>query len=264
MPHSYMKIKNLILFLSIGLIAISCNKDPNDLRVLNLEGEIIVSADQILTSNGPKFSYSLTTVNAQECATSDIEYTLIDQEGELNLILEDISQEEDCASGSGNPVESIPLNIVNGVTEIAISLRNIVKNAGRIETTELQHILKLDAPEGIVVGNTVVNRMPTDVLFGIVSGEDMTNPLFQNLMDSLSQFSIDVLPDGYYTSYFSINNQQAEIIDNWSGITDTHLDVYYRIEDKEAFEAFITQYKENYSDFGFILRDAANGEILFL
>ena len=77
----------------MGLMVISCHKDPNGLRILNLEGEFIISADQVFTDNGPKFSYRITSINDQDCNSSDILYTLIDQEGELNLILEDIDNE---------------------------------------------------------------------------------------------------------------------------------------------------------------------------
>ncbi len=64
-------------------MAISCHKDPNGVRILNLGGEFVISADQVLTDNGPRFSYRITTINDQDCNSSDIVYTLIDQEGEL-------------------------------------------------------------------------------------------------------------------------------------------------------------------------------------
>lgn len=257
-----MKIKNLIVFIIIGLIAISCNKDPNDVTILNLEGEFVISAGQVLTDNGPKFSYRVTTINDQDCNSSDILYTLIDQEGELNLILEDITHIDDCPTDAGQVEETIPLNIANGTTDIAISLRNVVKNTGTIETTELQYIMELDAPEGILLGNKIVNRIPSQVIFGYIydASQDQVDT---SLLDSLSSFSNRDLIDGYYTSYFSIKNQQAVLLD-YITTPPIHRDVYYHLEDKEAFLSFIEQYKSIHSNYGFNLRDAATGEIILL
>lgn len=261
-PSRYMKIKNLIVFTFIGLMAISCNKDPNDVRILNLEGEFVISADQELTDNGPKFGYRITTLNDQDCKSSDILYTLIDQEGELNLILEDITQIDDCPTEEGKVEETIPLNIANGTTDIAISLRNVVKNTGTIETTELQHTLELDTPEGILIGNKIVNRMPSQVVFGYIYDANQ-DPVDSSLLDSLSSFSNRVLIDGYYTSSFSIDNQQALFLDNIT-TPPIHNDVYYHLEDKESFLSFIEQYKSSHSNYFFNLRDAATGEVILL
>ena len=243
-------------------MAISCNKDPNDVRILNLEGEFVISADQVLTENGPRFSYRITTINDQDCKSSDILYTLIDQEGELNLILEDITQIDDCPTEEGQLEETIPLNIAIGTTDIAISLRNVVKNNGTIETTDLQHALHIDTPEGILVGNKIVNRMPSQVIFGYIYNTNQ-DPIDPSLLDSLSSFSNRDLIDGYYTSYFSIDNQQAVFFDYFT-TPPIHNDVYYHLEDKEAFLSFIEQYKGSHSNYVFNLRDAATGEIISL
>ncbi len=257
-----MKIKNLIVFIFLGLIASSCNKDPYDLTVLNLEGEFIIAADQVITNNGPKFSYRITTINDQDCKSSDIQYTLIDQEGVLNLILEDITQIEDCPSDQGQVVENIRLNIADGTNDIAISLRNIVKNTGTIKTTALQHILELDTPEGILVGNTVVNRMPSQVIFGYIFDANQ-NPVAPELLDQLSNFNTKSLINGYYTSYFSIENQNAVFADDIT-TPNVHSDVYYHIENKFEFIEFIENFKEEHPNYGFHFKDAANGDILFL
>ena len=262
MPRMYMKIKNFIVFIFLGLLATSCNKDPNDLRILNLEGEFLINADQVLTENGPRFSYRITTINEQDCKSSDIIYTLIDQEGELNLILEDISQLEDCPTDKGQVVETIPINIANGTSDIAISLRNVVKNTGTINTTELQYLMQLDTPEGILIGNLAVNRISSQVIFGYIFDANQ-EPVDTNLLDSLSNYSNGNLIDGYYTSYLSVDNQEPVLLDDIT-TPPVHTDIYFDIEDKEAFLSFIEQYKSDHSNYGFHLRDAATGEIILL
>jgi len=255
-----MKIINLIVFIFLGLMVISCHKDPNGLRILNLGGEFIISADQVFTDNGPKFSYRITTINDQDCNSSDILYTLIDQEGELNLILEDITQIDDCPTEEGQVEEIIPINIESGTTDIAISLKNVVKNTGTIETTALHYTLKIDTPEGILLGNNIVNRMPSQVIFGYIYDTNQ-DPVDTILLDSLSSYSNRYLIDGYYTSYFSIDNQQAVFFDYFN-TPPIHNDVYYHLENKEAFLSFIEQYKGSHSNYVFNLRDASTGEII--
>lgn len=259
-PDIYMKIKNLVLFLFLGLIVTSCNKDANDLRILNLEGEFLIGADQELTPNGPRFSYRISTINDQECKSSEIVYTLIDQEGELNLTLEDITQIEDCPTGKGQVVESIPLSIAEGITDIAISLSNVVKYTGTIETTPLHHIMKLPNPEGILIGNTIVNRIPPQVIFGSIYDINQ-DPISANLLQSLSNFSVKNIIDGYYTSNFSIENQLT-VINNDISTPPIHSDVSYYIEDKDAFKDFVNLYKEDHSNLIFQFIDAETGEQL--
>lgn len=257
-----MKIENLLLLIILGCLA-SCSKNASDLEVLNLEGEFVINADQRFTENGSAFSYYITTANDQECQSSEIVYRLLDVEGELNLILEDITQIENCPSDAGKVEAYIPVSIVEGKTDVSISLRNVVKNKGTLESTATQYKLDLPNSEGIIIGNSVVNKMPEDVLFGVVTGVNLQDPVMQNLLDSLDQFNQGSLTDGYYTSYFSVSDGEANFLDDTPTPAE-HKDVYYRLENKEAFIDFIRAYKENHNIFGFRLRDSANGELILI
>ncbi len=54
--------------------------------------------------------------------------------------------------------------------------------------------------------------MPSQVIFGYIYDTNQ-DPVDPSLLDSLSSFSNRDLIDGYYTSYFSIDNQQAVFFD---------------------------------------------------
>jgi len=252
-----MSIKEVGILFLLGMSIISCSKDPSELKFLNLEGEFIVSADQVLTESGPKFGYKVTTINEQDCQSSNIIYRLIDVEGEINLILEDITEIEDCPSESGLISQSIPLNISNVNTEVAISLRNVVKNTGTIRTTAAQYLLLIENPEGIILGNSVVNKLPQDVLFGTIynsSQDGVDSELIENL-NALSDMS---LLNGFFTTNFSVINNKAEVIDE-APLSVAHEDFYFRPNNKEEFIETMAELKLNNPSYSFHFVDASNG-----
>lgn len=254
-------MKIYLLPLVLATFLLSCSKEAEDKQVINLAGEFIINADQILTAAGPIFGYRIETVNNQDCLSSDILYTLIDEEGELNLTIEDISEVENCPSNEGKVVENIPLHIETGNTNIAISLRDIVKNKGSIQTNSIAYKLTIPEAEGILLGNLEVMKLPEDVIFGTLIAEDLESTIIRSFLDSLQEFSVNVLPDGYYTNNFSVENGQA-IVSGETNLSDVHQDVYFRVEDKEAFQNFILSYKENHTSLALSLIDAATGEYL--
>lgn len=167
--NSALRLSFLLLMI---IVSISCNKDTGELSVVNLDGEFTLSVSQELLPTGPDFSLKVETTNIQECADAEIVYEVRSEESGVNVILQDISQIEDCNSGAGVARRYISINTDGQDTDLSISLRSAVKNIGVINITPNSYTLEMNTLDGIIISRDMIERIPEDLVIGYISGND--------------------------------------------------------------------------------------------
>lgn len=244
------------LLLFVAILLISCSKENGSYSVLNLEGEFIINVNQSLTEEGPWVSLDISTVHTQECGSSEIIYEIRQEESGVNLVLEDISVEDDCATEEGIVTQKIALPNQQKDIDIAISLRDVIKNKGTIQVDDDKFTLNLNTTNGIILARYIVNRIPEDLVFGTINIEDATTIDQVTVgLDSLSDQSLDI---GHYGIFTNTANG-FNILDH--DVVGNNHEVYFRPTDIEAFRTKLDAIKADNPSINIYLVNAY-GEIL--
>jgi len=232
-------MKTYLLQILILLTLSGCAKEGGDIQFVNLEGEFIVSASQGLSAEGPHFLLHIQTVDEQNCDASEIKISLQTVESGTDIVIENIVLIDDCPSEKGVVFKDVELPITQAVSDLSVSLRDVVKNKGQLFTSENQHTLVFNSMEGLFLGRQAVNRITTDMVFGYVYDKDAQYEIEQ----ILQEYNMGTVNDGDYALFKKEGNN---ISLNSTPESAMGRNLVLKIEDSEEFNTRIHELRGTY------------------
>lgn len=168
-------IKNFTLFFGLAILLSSCLKDLEDKSLVNVDSEFKITLSQSLTSSGSQFALDITTLFDQECSDNIILSSLTKSSQSVSLGIENIVEAGNCEGDNYTAYKKETLDLQNGSYNINISLRNTINSLGQLTQTETEYQLEMSDVNGIIVEKSIIKKIPSNLIWGTIGGNSMTN-----------------------------------------------------------------------------------------
>lgn len=244
-------LKQLLLFVLVGIMISSCITDPTTDEILNIENEFKISLSQNLTKEGSQLSLITQTLVGQDCSDNEIEsYLALNNDQTLVYNIEEIQKGSNCENGPYFVNTQNNIAVDNQDYHISIYLKNALESSGTLIINDEAYELQMTSLTGISIGKTYVKKIPSDILWGSIKIENtLATPYFvyeqfdENIQSALSMEH--GLTSGDY-DYFEINTDSSNTIKIPSlfdkNSTSTQF-VFKIIGDLDQLKTDLTQFK---------------------
>ena len=203
----------LSFFFCILLLG-SCKTDPVVGPVnIDIEDEFNVLLWEKLGDNERTFFVNLETILANSCEDAEIEYTQINQSQGIFLTVNDIINDH-CALGSFPAKANVDVGpLANTDYDVDINLKNVIPNTGKLTVTNDYYEINIDEPNGILIPNNRLYKVPENTIWGYVAYEDATGEVpHDDFIGELNNITTSFFATKGWYGYFEIkenNNVQV-------------------------------------------------------
>lgn len=201
-----MKIIPLLFLISVLLF--SCESESVE-QVNTLGSEISISLAEYLEPQQRTLTFKFLTEKDFPCINYQISHD-IQREGQaIHITLSSIEKADVCLNAIGPATAFIDVgNLPEGDYDLTIQLGQAITNYGALSVTPEAYKLSIEEPQGLLVENPELLRIPKDVIWGTVkylSGQQNKN-LYEAFLGSLEGIGASEkrLTEGNYF-YFDID-----------------------------------------------------------
>ena len=248
-----MKNSAILSFFICILLLGSCKDDPVVGPVdINIEDEFNVLLWENLDNNNRTFNINLETILANSCENAEIEYTQFNQSQGIFLTVNDIINDH-CTLGSFPAKASVSVGaLTNTNYDVDINLKNVIPNTGNLTVTNDYYEISIDNPNGIIIPNNRLYKVPENTIWGYVAYEDAAGEIpYDNFIGELNNLTTSSFATKGYYGYFEIKeNNEVQILQSLAQNHVQHFIFKFNGESNDL-ENLKTTYQTNFPNMEF-------------
>jgi hypothetical protein len=207
--NDLMKQKIAILVL-ICFTIWSCEDEPKEIVVFNVENEYVLRLSQILNAEGGKLALEIVTDQPQECENLRLNYEVQESMDNATVWVKDFVLENNvCVKiDAPQPVSTkIPIQVEGPKKNVQLIFTQVgnVSNNGDITKSGASYKILMNKGIGLYSENNTLNLIEKDTYWGqIWLNGDITSSQYLKIESILATKKTTDLSDGNYT-YFNVN-----------------------------------------------------------
>lgn len=231
----------------------SCNPDPVTGPVnIDVDDEFNVLLWEKLNPDDRTFHLNIETILANSCEDAEIEYTQVNQSQGIFLTVNDIINDH-CAVGSFPAKANVDVGSLSSTDyDVDINLKNVVPNTGKLTVTDLYYEINIEEPNGIVIPNNRLYKVPENAIWGYVAYEDATGEVpYDNFIGDLNNITTSFFATKGYYGYFEITENNSIEIPHDLPHSFVQPFIYNFNGESNDLENLINTYQTNYPNMEF-------------
>ena len=197
----------------------SCTKDPVVGPVnIDIEDEFNVLLWESLSENERAFNLNIETILSNSCENAEIEYTQYSQPEGIFVTVKDIINDH-CTAGTFPAKANVPIGVLTvDEYDLDINLKNVIPNKGKLLVTNDYYEITISDPNGIIIPNNRLYKIPENSIWGYVAYEDASGEVpHDNFMAELNDVTNSISPTPGNYGYFNIEQNNSILLsDNLS------------------------------------------------
>lgn len=237
----------LIFSTTILLISACQGDDGSNNPVITIPVDFNLDFSEKLNANRNGFMMEVETIKQYECENYEVDFQVLESDGEFEITLEDIVEPLDCIAGTGHAHSTIDLELGNNTSyELFINLKDAISNRGILTVSPAKYSVMMEDLAGINWTKSELLRVPQTFIWGYISYEgdhslELVNNFYETIEAEVEMTSLEI---GDY-DYFLINeNQELEMSTN--ALYDT-VETFYFSYDSNAnqLQEWVDKYNQN-------------------
>jgi hypothetical protein len=200
------------LLIGLGMLSVlpGCEQGLNDEAelLIDIDAEFSISMIEELRSSGNRLTFSLQTLEEQECEGTGIAYELAKSENEIFLDIQGLQAPNPCIKNPEVAFATSDLGLLaEGNYPLRLSLQSTIINQGVLKVESDRYRIQMETENGIQISEPELLKIPAQTIWGYVAydleeQESISNAFLEDLTPLVS---VSGFADGNY-GHFKLEN----------------------------------------------------------
>ena len=173
--------------------------------VSNIDTEFSIRMHENLSPNGATLYFEIKSIEEINCLNGIIDYSVLNQKGNLDLLIKKVIDPADCSPGMGfyHSDAYIGKLETDKIYNLTISLQNIVDNKGFLTVDDEKYSINLNTLYGLKIENAVMYKIPPSLVWGYIAIQNLNEKeVADTFLAELSSAGTEItLKQGDYGSF---------------------------------------------------------------
>lgn len=180
-------MKTTYFLIIASILLFSCESESEE-QINTLGSEISFSLAEYLDPQQKNLTFKFLTEKDFPCINYQISHQVQRVGNIITIELTDVEKADVCLDAIGPATAFIDMgNLPEGDYNLLIKVGEAITNQGTLSVTPQSYQLSMEEPEGLIVENIELLRIPDNVIWGTIKyiAQQKTKGLYDNLMSSL-------------------------------------------------------------------------------